>query len=66
MVDKAKIEQATRLLLFPVNTLLSDAHRLATEIESLINKSLDRPARIVSHLEPTAGHDEIHDERLKH
>lgn len=48
-------------LLFPGNTFLFDAHLAATEIESIINKSLHRPARIVSHLEPSAGHDEIHD-----
>ena len=53
-------------LLFPGNTLLYDAHLAATEIESIINASLARPVRIVSHLEPSAGHDEIHDRQLKH
>ncbi len=53
-------------LLFPGDTLLHDAHLVATEIESIINRSLHRPARIVSHLEPAAGHDEIHDQQLRH
>lgn len=47
-------------ILFPEQTLLSDAHELATRIESKLSASLPRPARILSHLEPAPGHDETH------
>jgi cation diffusion facilitator family transporter len=53
-------------ILFPKNTYLQDAHDTATEIEAVISSSLHRPARIISHLEPIAGHDEVHTKNLRH
>jgi cation diffusion facilitator family transporter len=53
-------------LLYPEDALLRDAHESATEIEAVLSKALHRPARITSHLEPVTGHDEIHEEGLKH
>jgi len=53
-------------ILFPENTLLEDAHNAATEIEAVLSSSMGRPARIISHLEPRAGHDQIHDKNLRH
>jgi len=53
-------------VLFPEDQRLDDAHMSATEIEASLSKSLPRPARIVSHLEPTRGHDDVHKERLHH
>ena len=53
-------------VLFPENTLLRDAHQAATEIETVLSTSLQRPAHIISHLEPSAGHNELHDKNLRH
>lgn len=53
-------------VLFPEDTRLQDAHNTATEIEAALSSSLQRPARIISHLEPTVGHDEVHVESLRH
>jgi cation diffusion facilitator family transporter len=53
-------------VLFPENTLLRDAHQAATEIETVLSSSLQRPAHIISHLEPSAGHNELHDKNLRH
>jgi cation diffusion facilitator family transporter len=53
-------------ILFPEAARLQDAHNIATEIESVLSRSLHRPARIISHLEPTEGHDEVHAEHLRH
>jgi cation diffusion facilitator family transporter len=52
-------------VLFPENTLLRDAHQAATEIEAVLSSALNRPARIISHLEPKAGHDEVHSKNLR-
>ena len=53
-------------LLFPERTLLQDAHETATEIEAVLSSSLERPARITSHLEPRTGHDSFHTKILGH
>jgi cation diffusion facilitator family transporter len=53
-------------VLFPEDALLRDAHQSATEIEAVLSKALHSPARIMSHLEPEAGHDDVHEEGLKH
>lgn len=47
-------------LLFPQNTMLEDAHHIATEIEIEIKKSLNSVVHIVTHLEPQELHDDIH------
>ena len=49
-------------LLFPKGTLLEDAHKDATELELTLKKSLNAQANIISHLEPSELHDEIHKE----
>jgi cation diffusion facilitator family transporter len=53
-------------VLFPEDSPLRDAHQAATEIEAVLSKALHRPVRIMSHLETVAGHDEAHNEGLKH
>lgn len=53
-------------LLFPVSTLLEDAHRVSTDIEKHLYGNLDSSAHITTHLEPLDRHDEIHDGELKH
>jgi cation diffusion facilitator family transporter len=52
-------------LLFPKETLLDDAHNIATELESTIKKNLKTQANIITHLEPLELHDEIHIESHK-
>jgi cation diffusion facilitator family transporter len=49
-------------LLFPIGTLLEDAHNTATELELIIKKDLNAQANIITHLEPIELHDEIHTE----
>jgi cation diffusion facilitator family transporter len=46
--------------LFPDGVLLRDAHRLATEIEQVVETSLEPRAHVTSHLECQADHDEVH------
>lgn len=53
-------------LLFPEETHLREAHGEATAIEAVLSRSLSRPARIISHLEPVSGHDEAHGGGLRH
>lgn len=52
-------------LLFPKGTLLDDAHSVATELEGIIKKNLDRHANIITHLEPVELHDDIHSDYHK-
>jgi cation diffusion facilitator family transporter len=51
-------------VLFPEGESLHDAHDKATEIETVLSTSFHRPARIISHLEPMIGHDEVHQKYL--
>lgn len=53
-------------LLFKHDVRLREAHTAATEIEAVLSKSLPGHARIVSHLEPLKGHDEVHGDELQH
>jgi cation diffusion facilitator family transporter len=53
-------------LLFPKETSLDEAHWRATEIEAALRKSVHRPTRIVTHLEPEAGHDLTHRDLKAH
>jgi cation diffusion facilitator family transporter len=45
---------------FPVGTSLAEAHRSATAIEQMIEKSLVPRAHVTSHLECAGDHDELH------
>lgn len=47
-------------LLFPPGISLEDAHRVATEIEHVIEASLESRAHVTSHLESLADHDRVH------
>lgn len=47
-------------LLFPFATPVGDAHRIATDIEERLARSLDSPADIVTHLEAEEDHADIH------
>ncbi|MDZ4286415.1 MAG: cation diffusion facilitator family transporter [Prosthecobacter sp.] len=51
--------------LFPDEMLLKEAHRLATEIEAAVEKSVDKQVHITTHLECAGDHDEIHPGDLK-
>lgn len=53
-------------LLFPVATLLEDAHRTSTEIEKRLYAQMGSTVHITTHLEPLEQHDEIHAGDLKH
>ena len=45
-------------LTFPDDTLLRDAHRVATEIEDALEKSIHPAAQVITHLECEGDHDE--------
>lgn len=47
-------------LVFPEGISLTDAHRAATALESLIESSLQPRAYVTTHLESAADHDELH------
>lgn len=47
-------------LVFPADTSLAQAHREATRIEQLIQKSLEPRAYVTTHLECASDHDELH------
>lgn len=47
-------------LLFPANVSLSAAHREATAIEQVIERSIQPRAYVTTHLECSADHDELH------
>ncbi len=47
-------------LLFPYQTELGEAHRIATAIEERLPLLLDMPAEVVTHLESAEDHGEVH------
>lgn len=47
-------------LLFPFETPLGEAHEIATSIEEQLSSSLAQPADILTHLESSEDHGEIH------
>jgi cation diffusion facilitator family transporter len=47
-------------LLFPKEITLEKAHEVATEIEANLKSYLEMPSDILTHLEPSKGHDKIH------
>lgn len=47
-------------LLFPMGTLLEDAHRLATQVEEKIQDRFPPPVEVISHLEPLEDHASVH------
>ncbi|PTY04930.1 cation transporter [Opitutaceae bacterium EW11] len=47
-------------LLFPAGTDLAQAHRLATEIERVVETALEPRAHVTTHLESAEDHDELH------
>jgi divalent metal cation (Fe/Co/Zn/Cd) transporter len=47
-------------LVFPEGTLLQNAHRMATAIERVIEKSLEPRAFVTTHLESASDHGELH------
>jgi cation diffusion facilitator family transporter len=50
-------------LLFPANTTLADAHRLATRVEERLPYELSLPAEVLTHLESLEDHEEVHANR---
>ncbi|MEX2260573.1 MAG: cation diffusion facilitator family transporter [Bryobacteraceae bacterium] len=49
-------------LLFPYDTPLGKAHRLATELERQLPRELGFPAEVITHLESLEDHGELHPE----
>jgi cation diffusion facilitator family transporter len=47
-------------LVFPAGVLLSDAHRVATEIEETLETNVPSGAKVTTHLESALDHDIIH------
>jgi cation diffusion facilitator family transporter len=47
-------------LVFPAGVLLSDAHRVATEIEETLGAKIPSGAKVTTHLESALDHDTIH------
>jgi cation diffusion facilitator family transporter len=47
-------------LVFPDNTSLANAHRTATEIEKVVESSLEPQAAMTTHLESASDHDDLH------
>jgi cation diffusion facilitator family transporter len=47
-------------LVFPAGVLLSDAHRVATEIEEILEAKIPTGAKVTTHLESALDHDIIH------
>ena len=47
-------------LLFPPNTRLEEAHRIATAIEEVVEATLEPRAYVTTHLECSADHDTVH------
>ncbi len=51
-------------LLFPDNATIADAHLEATVIEQEIKRAFPMQTEIISHLEPSESHDEVHAQLL--
>jgi cation diffusion facilitator family transporter len=47
-------------LLFPAETPLGEAHRIATRLEALLPARLGRPADVTTHLEAIEDHGQVH------
>ena len=47
-------------LLFPHETAVGDAHRLATALEEKLPAELGRPAEVITHLESLEDHERVH------
>jgi cation diffusion facilitator family transporter len=47
-------------LLFPDETNVRQAHRIATDIEKVLQNEMDSEVRVTTHLEPTADHQRVH------
>jgi cation diffusion facilitator family transporter len=47
-------------LLFPHETAVGEAHRLATRIEERLPIELEQPAEVITHLESVEDHEEVH------
>ncbi|TDU70756.1 cation diffusion facilitator family transporter [Prosthecobacter fusiformis] len=58
--DAGEIHYVDVHFLFPDDMLLRDAHRVATEIEAAVEKSVQAPVHITTHLECVGDHDELH------
>ncbi|MGC2449167.1 MAG: cation diffusion facilitator family transporter [Candidatus Sulfotelmatobacter sp.] len=47
-------------LLFPHNTPVGEAHRLATLLEERLPRELEKPAEVITHLESLEDHEDVH------
>jgi cation diffusion facilitator family transporter len=47
-------------LLFPHETVVGEAHRLATLIEERLPMKLEQPAEVITHLESLEDHEDVH------
>jgi cation diffusion facilitator family transporter len=58
--DTGKSIRVDLHLLFPYNTPVGEAHRLATLIERKIVQALGKPASVTTHLEAQEDHEPVH------
>jgi cation diffusion facilitator family transporter len=47
-------------LLFPFETSLGEAHRMATEVEERLESALEQPSEVITHLESLEDHERVH------
>ncbi len=50
-------------LLFPQDTTLAEAHRLATQVEDSVRQELGLRAEVITHLETLEDHEQVHSHR---
>lgn len=50
-------------LLFPQDTKLNDAHRMATEVEDRVRQEFGMRAEVLTHLETSEDHEQVHSHR---
>lgn len=58
--DAGEIHYVDVHFLFPDDMLLKEAHRIATDIEAAVEKSVQARVHITTHLECAEDHDELH------
>jgi divalent metal cation (Fe/Co/Zn/Cd) transporter len=58
--DAGQIHYVDVHFLFPDDISLREAHRLSTQIESAVQKSVSHDVMITTHLECVGDHDELH------
>jgi len=58
--DSGQVHYVDVHFLFPDDMLLREAHRIATEIEAAVERSVEKPVHLMTHLECAGDHEELH------